>query len=117
MSAGRAWTQADDTRLVAMIEGGDTHTLIAETLGRPKSSIPSRLQTLRRRGALAPFVPKVKDTGESDGDGEHADQPPLHIPGKTKRPCLCCKKPFWSEGAHNRLCGCCRNKPTGPFDF
>lgn len=27
---------------------------------------------------------------------------------KTVRPCLCCRKPFQSEGIHNRLCDLCR---------
>ena len=26
------------------------------------------------------------------------------------RPCLCCLKPFESEGKHNRLCDYCRQK-------
>lgn len=28
----------------------------------------------------------------------------------TVRPCLCCRRPFLSEGAHNRLCDPCRRK-------
>jgi hypothetical protein len=28
----------------------------------------------------------------------------------TTRPCLCCQKPFKSEGAHNRLCDPCRGR-------
>ncbi len=27
---------------------------------------------------------------------------------KTTRPCMCCQKPFESEGIHNRMCGSCR---------
>lgn len=27
---------------------------------------------------------------------------------KTERPCLCCSRPFPSEGIHNRLCDLCR---------
>lgn len=26
------------------------------------------------------------------------------------RPCLCCQKPFESEGIHNRLCSICRHR-------
>ncbi len=26
------------------------------------------------------------------------------------RPCMCCQKPFESEGKHNRLCDHCRRK-------
>lgn len=28
------------------------------------------------------------------------------------RDCMCCRKPFMSEGVHNRLCGSCRNQNT-----
>lgn len=28
---------------------------------------------------------------------------------KITRPCLCCRKPFESEGIHNRLCAVCRH--------
>ena len=26
------------------------------------------------------------------------------------RACMCCRKPFESEGIHNRLCSCCRGQ-------
>lgn len=29
---------------------------------------------------------------------------------KATRPCMCCGKPFESEGIHNRLCGYCRHQ-------
>ena len=34
------------------------------------------------------------------------------------RPCLCCGRPFPSEGIHNRLCGGCRRSTltVGAFD-
>lgn len=28
----------------------------------------------------------------------------------TTRPCITCRKPFESEGIHNRMCGHCRNQ-------
>lgn len=37
-----------------------------------------------------------------------ADQAAIHRP----KPCMCCGKPFKSEGIHNRLCGFCRTRPT-----
>lgn len=33
---------------------------------------------------------------------------------KTERPCMCCRKPFESEGIHNRLCDTCRRQGDGP---
>lgn len=32
-----------------------------------------------------------------------------------KRPCLRCRKPFESEGAHHRLCGACGKLDVSPF--
>lgn len=29
-----------------------------------------------------------------------------------KRPCMCCRQEFMSEGNHNRLCDECRRKPS-----
>ena len=34
----------------------------------------------------------------------------------TERACMCCGKTFLSEGAHNRLCGGCRNRSASPYD-
>jgi hypothetical protein len=31
----------------------------------------------------------------------------------TTRECMCCQRPFQSEGIHNRLCGYCRGKEAG----
>lgn len=35
----------------------------------------------------------------------------------TPRKCLCCGKPFASQGPHNRLCTPCRGKSVGPYDL
>lgn len=32
--------------------------------------------------------------------------------GAQRRPCLCCGRPFDSEGIHNRLCNECRREST-----
>lgn len=34
--------------------------------------------------------------------------------GLRERPCLCCKRPFMSEGIHNRMCPACRNGRAEP---
>ena len=35
---------------------------------------------------------------------QRAERPP--------KPCMCCGKPFASQGIHNRLCGLCRTRDT-----
>lgn len=42
--------------------------------------------------------------------------PPRRRKGSTERACMCCGRPFMSEGAHNRLCGGCRLRGANPFD-
>ena len=32
-----------------------------------------------------------------------------------ERPCLACRKPFASEGPHNRLCKDCRRRDDNPY--
>ena len=34
--------------------------------------------------------------------------------GRRRRPCLCCRSEFESEGIHNRLCDTCRHRDTAP---
>lgn len=34
----------------------------------------------------------------------------------TQRPCMCCRKKFWSEGIHNRLCASCRRLGSDTMD-
>lgn len=38
-------------------------------------------------------------------------------PTARERPCLCCRRPFMSEGPGNRLCSDCRALDVSPFDF
>ncbi len=50
-----------------------------------------------------------------NADGKEAPHPHRRK-GTTQRACMCCGKTFLSEGAHNRLCGACRNRSAGPYD-
>jgi len=63
---------------------------IAEQVGRSYSAVCACVRRLR------PAAPSV---------------------AKKTRPCLCCQKTLESEGAHHRLCPCCRKKTTTPFDL
>lgn len=37
-------------------------------------------------------------------------------PGSIVRPCLRCRRPFASEGPHNRMCGLCRVASVSPYE-
>jgi hypothetical protein len=45
------------------------------------------------------------------------DQEQRAARGITVRACLCCRTPFASEGAHNRLCEPCRKRGDEPADW
>lgn len=91
---GQLWTPEEDAGLRRMLAEGRTHRAMAEALGRPRSSIESRMNTLglRARPVLAP------------------------PPGAPRwRPCLCCGKTFVSAGPGNRLCSRCRTISVSPY--
>lgn len=116
MSADRRlWTPEEDVRLLALKLAGRTHQVIAAELGRATSSVASRLKTLKlpSRAAVAavaiarpaPAGQRGVRTGTKDGG-----------PGERKvRPCMCCKKSFYSAHAGNRLCRNCSGKSVSPY--
>lgn len=85
MSQAKRWTEADDAALKLLLAKGLAKGVIAKQLGRPESSIYTRVAHLELR------------------------------PASRRRPCMCCGNEFSSEGPHNRLCGRCRNKEITPF--
>ena len=85
MSQAGRWTEADDAQLRKLLAQGVARAVIAKRLGRPESSIHTR---------IAHFELK---------------------PPTKRRPCMCCRVEFSSEGPHNRLCTRCRSKETSPY--
>lgn len=111
----RRWTPEEDARLLALIGQRKTHAWIADVLGRPTSSIPSRLDRLSLKrtreavllGLAAPTGCRVGQRGNVKDGG----------PGERKpRNCLCCGKAFPSAHAGNRLCSICRTRSVSPFE-
>ena len=72
--------------------------------GRPRSDSPKKAVSLRLDDRL--------------GDGEHGETS-LDVHGQPPeiwtRPCLRCRKPFESEGAHHRLCNACATADVSPY--
>lgn len=95
----RHWTPEEDGRLLAMRGIGFSHREIGEALGRATSSIGSRLNTLRSM-PLRTSEPVARRRAS-----------------RVMRPCMCCRRPFQSEGAHNRLCDPCRRKGSDISPF
>lgn len=82
----RPYSPDEDRRLLEGRAQGLTLQQLGEQLGRSAHAIVNRLQIL--------------------GDATLSYR--LKPYAKTTRPCLCCGRPFASEGPHNRLCGRCR---------
>ena len=88
----RAWRPEEEAIAKAMRADGKTLAAIGEALDRSLTSVESCLRRLETRRSL-----KLK---------------PKKVANRT---CLCCRKPFVSEGAHNRLCGDCRTRSVSPY--
>ena len=88
----RAWSPEEEAAAKAMRADGKTLAAIGEALDRSLTSVKSCLRRLETRCSLKLKQKKVAN-----------------------RSCLCCRKPFVSEGAHNRLCGDCRTRNISPY--
>ena len=88
----RAWSEEEETAAQKMRAAGMTLAAIGEVLDRSLTSVKSCLRRLETRRSLKLKPKKVAN-----------------------RSCLCCRKPFVSEGAHNRLCGDCRTRSVSPY--
>jgi len=82
------WTVAMDRIIWTSYYAGNTVIEIALVLDRSEAAIVSRLRVLKAVGG-----PRPED----------------EMPAPTLRKCLCCLRPFQSEGWHNRLCHSCKN--------
>ena len=140
------WTPAEDARLKSMVDAGASHAAIAKALGRPYTSIGSRLKTLSMQKKRAPKKTPVEAARSKKSSWPQADVElfdsmlaagrsvaeiavvlgrslssvagrfaALKPRGCKTRDCMCCRRPFASEGPHHRLCPTCRNKDFSPY--
>lgn len=84
------WTKEEEQRLLALATHRLSHEEIGAKLNRTAVSVELRLHLLSRG---------VVGAKKSEG---------------SRRPCMCCKQPFSSQGSGNRLCKNCRNLDAGP---
>jgi len=80
---GKAWTDEDRATMIRMWSEGAPRKEIALALGRTVSAI----QSLGAKLGLTR----------------------MELVEGTLRPCMCCRKPFLSEGRWNRLCQPCKD--------
>ena len=82
---GTRWSLEDRQRAWNLRRSGKTLEQIGLALNRSVASVNTCLQAMKQ---------------------EHQAR---------KRPCLCCRKPFTSAGAHNRLCQACAHRSISPY--
>lgn len=84
----RPWTADDRAQLAELRAAGHSLRYIARLIGRTEAAISCHLKRQADKG-LAPRT--------------------------TRRECLCCGKPFSSQGPHNRCCPRCAAKSVSPY--
>lgn len=87
----RPWLQSEIEYLLAARRDGRQYGHIGEVLGRSKSACQAQYARVTQ-------VTKPR-------------------PAVTKRPCMCCRQPFKSEGPHNRLCNHCGRKSNDSYSM
>jgi len=119
----RKWTPDDIAKLDQSVanrtdkDGSIPICEIAEDVGRSIDAVASKLA--ETMGGEEHLFPLIKVT-ESKLQALAVKKPEKGIdPRKIgkKRPCLCCSKIFWSEGAHNRLCFSCKSGEGSDWDY
>lgn len=107
----RAWTKRDEREAVDMRSRGLTIVAIAERLRRRRDAVEMKLYLM---GVCArPEVPKKRPRRKSESERLVAEAPPKRT---SVIPCLQCRRPFRSEGPHNRRCDACRRTSVSPFE-
>lgn len=89
---------------------------IAQLTGLSVSGVHKRLQPKPAKPPKAKKVqaPQVVPEPAPPCPAETA-KPETRRKLLTQRTCMCCAKPFKSEGPHNRLCRACRTRNVSPF--
>lgn len=117
----RKWTPEDVTHLKDSLaantdeEGRVLICEIAEDMGRSIDAVAAKLTELEEFGSEKALFSRIKVTKRNFAPAS-VQKPGAGTDSRKqgkKRPCLCCGKIFWSEGAHNRLCQSCKKDEGG----
>lgn len=93
------WPPEEVSQLILAWSHGYSNQDIAKKLNRSENAVAIKASRLR--------LPPKSTIGEDAG--QDADVVPLvKNPKGRMRPCLCCSRQFFSEGAHNRICMTCK---------
>lgn len=124
----RKWTTEDLKNLDKSLDkrikedGSIPISVIADDVGRSIDAVAARISDML--GGEAELFSKIivdKATYMPQENAKTSTGPKKIIDTRKvekRRPCLKCRKNFWSKGAHNRLCMACKSADTGSdFDW
>lgn len=119
----RKWTPEDIARLESSVEtrtgedGSIPIVEIAEDVGRSIDAVSAKLsETMGGEEILFASIKVTKRRFQAVAVAAAKPETDPRKVGK-KRPCMCCQKIFWSEGAHNRLCAACKKNDESDWDW
>ena len=93
------WSEKEICILTTMWGAGKTNAEIAAVLNRRENAVAIKASRLHLpRKEIAVMLASEKRRGG---------------PKSKIRPCLTCRRPFFSEGSHHRMCDCCKQVGTG----
>lgn len=89
------WDDADVQTLIRLWKEGHSNAEIAASVGRRENAVAIKASRLR--------LPPKAIAGQAL-DPQNAKKSKARL-----RPCLCCQKTFFSEGAGHRICDSCKS--------
>lgn len=113
----RKWTREDVERLESSVAKwtGDDDSVpiceIADEVGRSIDAVAARLS--EALGGEDVLFSRIKVTKRLLKPAPKPKQEADPRKVGRRRPCMCCQRVFWSEGAHNRLCASCKRDEGG----
>ncbi|MTH96638.1 hypothetical protein [Roseibium sp. RKSG952] len=116
----RKWSAEDNKKLVNALEkhtddqGRILIIEIAQSIGRSIDAVAAKMSDIF--GSEEAFFDMIHVTKMPDYVADKAADPIDRRKMARQRKCLTCQKNFWSEGAHNRICGTCK-KSEGASDW
>lgn len=120
----RKWTEEDIEKLETSVarrveyDGSIPICEIADDVGRSIDAVAAKLaETMGGEESLFTQIKVTKKRPSPVPVKKTEEKIDPRKVGK-RRPCLCCGKNFWSEGAHNRLCMSCKSGETASeYDY
>lgn len=112
-ATGRPRVDYTERVLAAIAAGSHTQTQMVIAHGLPRVSVQRALYALQAQGRVERHPVPIEGGGQTiEWHTVLRTVPPSQA---RVRPCMCCQRPFRSEGFHHRLCNVCRHASHSPY--